>query len=279
MKNILIPTDFSENAWNAIQYGLALFKKRSCNFHFTHIHPVAAHTGGEAAMYVSYEILEEGILRESKAALEQLLKKIEHLPFNTKHTFQTSVHYGFFTDHIKQQVQELDIDLIIMGTKGASGLKAVSIGSNTGNVMTKGKCPVLAVPENVVYAKPKEIGFPTDFQSGYDIEVLKNLNELVLLHRSALRFVYVSTKGSEFNEEQIKNREYLKNYFEDSVHSFHTLTANKLEEAIQCFVESRDLDMLVMVAKNLNFLERILFRPTVEKISYHTSVPFLVLHE
>ena len=53
----------------------------------------------------------------------------------------------------------------------------------------------------------------------------------------------------------------------------------KIEEAIQCFVQSRNTDLIVMVAKNLNYFQRILFSPTVEEISYHTDVPFLVLHE
>lgn len=49
-----------------------------------------------------------------------------------------------------------------METKGARGIKAVSMGSNTGNVITKVKHPVLAVPENAEYHRPKEIAFPTD---------------------------------------------------------------------------------------------------------------------
>lgn len=279
MKNILIPTDFSNNAWNAIVYGMSLYKKTKCSFHIVNVHPVAPYSGGEATMYVASEILEESILKENTEKLARLLQEIERLPMNVKHTFQTKASYGFFTDHIKQVVADKNIDLIIMGTKGASGIKAVSIGSNTGNVITKVPCAILAVPEDAKYSKPKEIGFPTDFQLGYDTKVLQNIRELVKLHTSALRFLYVSKKGNELTLSQLKNREFLKDYFTDTVHSFHTLTGKKLDEAIQHFVESRDLNMIVMVAKNLNFLERILFRPTVEKISYHTRVPFLVLHE
>ncbi|HZJ19258.1 MAG TPA: universal stress protein [Pricia sp.] len=279
MKNILIPTDFSDNAWNAIRYGMAFFKKIKCNFYLVNVSPITAYSGGEAAMYASQEILEQSILKESKEQLQELLKAIERLPFNTKHMFHTSAHYGFFTDYVKQEVKEKNIDLIIMGTKGASGIKAVSVGTNTGNVMTKVQCPVLAVPEDAEYSRPKEIGFPTDYQTSCEIKVLTHLKEVILSHKSALRFLYVAIKGKELNKLQLKNRGFLKDYFSDTEHSFHTLTGKKLDDAIQCFVESRDLDMLVMVAKNLNFLERILFRPAVEKISYHTKVPFLILHE
>ncbi|MFX0557911.1 universal stress protein [Maribacter sp. CXY002] len=279
MKNILIPTDFSENAWNAIKYGLALYKKIHCNFHLIHVHPIVAFAGGEAAMYASQELMERNLLKESSKKLEKILIDIEHLPFNTKHTFHTSVFYGFFTDHIKQQVEDNNIDLIIMGTKGASGLQAVSMGSNTGNVITKVKCAVLAIPEDAEYRRPKEIALPTDYQMGYDIKVLEDVKDLSLINNSAVRILYAAKIGAELTNEQLKNKKFLDNYFKDVEHSFHTVTGNKLESVVQCFTESRDIDLIAMVAKNLNFLERILFRPTVEKISYHTKVPFLVLHE
>jgi len=279
MKNILIPTDFSDNAWNAIKYGTALYHKTRCTFHIIHINPISYNSGGEVAMYVSPELLEETILKESNEKLEHLLKDIERLPLNTKHTFQTTALYGFFTDHIKQEVKDKNIDLIIMGTKGATGLKAVSLGSNTGNVLTKVRCAVLAVPEDAEYNTPREIGFPTDYQLSYDIKVLDHVKELAIMHKSSLRFLYVAQKGEDLSEIQMKNKEVLQLYFRETEHSFYTLTEKKLDDAVQAFVESRELDMLVMVAKNLNFLERILFKPAVEKISYHTNIPFLIVHE
>lgn len=279
MKNILIPTDFSDNAWNAITYAIDLFRKKQCTFYLVNILPVAAHSGGEATIYVASEILEESILMENRKKLKKLINKLERLPLNTKHTFENTALYGFFTDKIRQEVFEKNIDLIIMGTKGASGIKAVSIGSNTGNVITKVSCAVLAVPEKARYHKPKEIGFPTDFQLGYTVNVLKQLKEVVMLHSSALKCLHVSTKKDELTMLQLKNRDFLRDYFTNTECSFHTLSGKKLDLAVQHFVESQNLDMIVMVAKNLNFLERILFRPRVEKISYHTTVPFLVLHE
>ncbi|WP_339666101.1 universal stress protein [Maribacter arcticus] len=279
MKNILIPTDFSENAWNAIVYAISLFKKNECSFYLIHVNPIDPNSGSEGTMFLPPEIFEESILKKSRKKLKLLLEKIQKLPLNTKHTFETKAMYGFFTDYIKQEVIDKKIDLIIMGTKGASGIKAVSLGSNTGNVITKVPCAVLTVPENAKYSDPKEIGFPTDFLLGYDDKVMKRIKELVFLHKSALRFLHVTSKGDQLSMEQIKNREFLKDYFTDTTYSFHTLKEKKLDVAVQHFVESCNLDMIVMVAKNLNFLERILFRPKVEKISYHTSVPFLVIHE
>jgi len=279
MKNILIPTDFSENAWNALLYGISFFKKTHCAFYIVHVNSVNTNTSGETAMFLSPDILEESILVESKEKLNKLMSKIEHLPLNVKHEFKPIALYGFLTDHIKQQFKEKNIDLIIMGTKGSTGLKSVSIGSNTGDVITKVPCTVLAVPEHAVYSGIKEIGFPSDFQVTYDHKILETLKDVLLLKKSALRLLYVSLKNEILSPIQENNKRILMDYYKDIECSFHVVTGKKIDESIQCFTESRNLDMLVMVAKNLNFLERILFRPTVEKISYHTKVPFLVIHE
>ncbi|WP_027067592.1 universal stress protein [Maribacter sp. Hel_I_7] len=279
MKHILIPTDFSDNAWNALVYGISFFKKTHCTFHIVHINAINTNSSGEAAMYVSPDLLEKTILAESREKLKVLIKKVEKLPLNTKHYFKTQAIYGFLTDQLKDQVKEKNIELIIMGTKGSSGLKAVSIGSNTGNVITKVPCTIMAVPESATYESVKEIGLPSDLNLAYEIKVLDTIKDIILLKNSALRLLYISSKGEELNTNQIKIKKFLLDYFKETECTFHEVTGKKIDESVQCFTESRNLDMLIMVAKNLNFLESILFRPTVERISYHTKVPFLVIHE
>jgi nucleotide-binding universal stress UspA family protein len=279
MKNILIPTDFSENSWNAIAYGLSLFKKTKCTFHLTHVSPVLAASAGEMAMVLPPEIMEENLLKESLEKLDALLERIEKLPFNTKHEFHTSANYGFFIDHIKNDVATKKIDLIIMGTKGASGIKKVALGSNTGHVITKVKCAVLAVPEETSYHKPQRIGFPTDYIIDYDLNILALLKDVTLMTNAQLNFLHIESKHDTMSALQLKNKEFLAHYFKEITHNFSNLESHNLDTAIDRFIRTEKVDMLVMVAKNLNFLERILFRPTVEEISYHISIPFLVLHE
>ncbi|WP_047414621.1 universal stress protein [Cellulophaga sp. Hel_I_12] len=279
MKNILIPTDFSENSWNAITYGMEFFKKSKCTFYLIHVNPIKSYSGGESAVFITPEIIEETILKETTEQLHKVLKDIEHLPFNTKHSFHTMAFYGFFTDHIQKEVKDKNIDLIIMGTKGATGLKAVAIGSNTGNVIAKIKCSILAIPEHTVFKKPKEIGFPTDFKIDYNIKTLDHLKDIALIHNSTIRFLYVVLNGADFNVLQMDNKERLATNFKEIQHSFHKITGEKLETSIRCFTESRELDMVVMITKNLNFLERFFVKPTVEKISYQTTTPLLVLHK
>ena len=280
MQQILIPTDFSDNAWNALKYALELFKESKCTFYLLHVNPIPPYSGAGTAVHSAAENFKEAILKDSKEGLQKLLDRIKkELPSNTKHTFVPIALYDYFVDALKRESINKKIDLIIMGTKGASGLKKVTIGSNTGDVITKVKCPLLAIPEEAEFTDIREIAFPTDYQIGFDVKVLDTLIKMAVMNKAELRILHISKKGDKLSEEQQNNKDFLNDYLADVDHSFHSLTGADLETSVQCFTESREIDMIAMVAKNLNFFQRILFRPEAEKISYHTKVPFMVLHE
>ena len=99
------------------------------------------------------------------------------------------------------------------------------------------------------------------------------------MYNSSVRILHIAKRDETLTGNQLENKQYLHNYFTEDKHSFHKITNNNIEDGVACFVESRNIDVIIMIAKNLNFFQRILFKPTVEEISYHTKVPFLVLHE
>jgi nucleotide-binding universal stress UspA family protein len=279
MKNILVPTDFSDNSWNAIKYGMSLFKKIPCNFYLLNVTLITTYSTGEYPLIPTTEIIETKLLKQAKESLEEMVKKMKKIATNKAHNFFTISVYNHFIDAVRDCVEQKKIDLIVMGTKGATGLSEIIIGSNTGNLITQIHCPVLIVPENARFKKPKEIAFPTDYNIFYAPEILNKVTDLATQFNATVRIVHITKKGEELTAFQMENKEFLNTFFMDEKHSFHKLTSKKVEDGIQCFVQSRDIDIIVMVAKNLNLFQRILFKPTVEEISYHTDIPFLVLHE
>jgi nucleotide-binding universal stress UspA family protein len=279
MQRILLLTDFSENAWNAIAYALELFATKKCTFYFLHIHSIPGYSGAGTSIRSTPKTFKEVLHKESQSQMTELLATIDGLPFDTDHNFITLTEYGYFTEVIKNVVDVHKIDLIVMGTRGASGIKKMTIGSNTADVLTKVQIPLLAIPEEVTFTSPKEIVFPTDYHTGYEVKVLDTLLYFSQLNQANIRVLHISKKGESLSEEQLKNQDFLRDYLVGVHHSFHSLTGTDIETAVQCFTESRDINMIAMVAKNLNFFQRILFRPQVKEISYHTKVPFLVLHE
>ncbi|MBU2906221.1 MULTISPECIES: universal stress protein [Arenibacter] len=278
MKNILFPTDFSKNSWNAIEYAIKLFKDAPCNFYVLHVDALSQ-SGVDSNSFIMPSKAVNMALRDN---LADTFARIKTITTNKEHNFIALHEYGNLIDIIRKTVMDKKINLIVMGTKGASGLKETILGSNSGNVMTKVPCNLLVIPEKAVQCIPKEIAFPTDYNIFYSHSILEAISKMLRITKANLRVVNVSKPNVQLNEAQNQNMVYLKDYllelYEKS-HSIHNLKHEKAKSAIEQFVVSEKIDMVIMVAKNLNFLQQLLFDTTIKKISFQTSVPLLVLHE
>ncbi|WP_117883104.1 universal stress protein [Aureibaculum luteum] len=279
MTNILIPTDFSENSWNAIAYSIKYFEKSTCNFYILHVTPIINYASGETPPLPFSGSIEKELLKQSKSDLQDLLNRIKKIDLNPNHNFITIPSYDYFIDSIRGQIDKKKIDLVVMATKGASGIKKIVIGSNTGDLITKVKIPVMVIPEKAIFKVPKEIAFPTDYNIFYHTKIISDILEFSKKHDTIIRVVHVAKKNEELTQFQLENKEYLDEVLSTINHSFHRISNKKIEAGIECFVESRDIDMIFMVAKNLTLFQQVMFKPTVEEISYRTKIPFIVLHE
>ncbi len=278
MKTILIPTDFSENSWNAIEYAVTLFDGVSCNFCILHV----GNLSKSSVLGNSFSFPKEKLHPSIKEKIKMLFERIECLSSNKKHRFTALQEYGDFIQIVRKTVDGKNVDLIVMGTTGASGLKASIVGSNTGDVITKVACNVLVVPEKAEVEIPTEIVFPTDFNSFYTHSILEGISAAMQLTKASLRVLNVSGVDEHLTEIQERNQGYLFDYLHETYperNTFHTLTHTSIVEAIQLFVEAGKIDLILMAAKHLNFLQQILFDTTIEKISFQTKIPLLVLHE
>ncbi|QNJ99073.1 universal stress protein [Constantimarinum furrinae] len=276
MQQILIPTDFSDNAWNATIYALQFFKTQNITFHFLHI---------DISLQVDDELHYNGVFTKKEISKEKTANMVDwmhkiniHYP-NPNHKFRFSIRPGLFIACFRNYVTKENIDLIVMGTKGASGLKEMTIGSKTGAVIKRIKCPNLVIPEEAQFTKPLNIGFPTDFNMFYKQRIIRTLLEIANTYQSSIKVLRVAQNEKPMDKVQKTNRKHLIQYLHEISHSFHVIDNPILESALQSFVNSMHIDMVAMIAKNLNFFQRLLFKPQVEQISYHMQIPFLVLHE
>ena len=277
MKRILLPTDFSSISINAIKYAVSLFKESKCEFYLLNVYRVPYATNEELMENDAQQlaIVEAEMYDASKRSLKELVTGLEK---NENHVFHTISDYNFFINSVKQAAKDKDIELIVMGTKGATGAKEIFLGSNTGDVLMKTDCNVIAVPEHSVYKSPKEIVFPTDFKLRYELKDLAPLIELAQTNQSTLRILHFSQDG-QLTQEQESNKQILESYMESVEHTFHTLTNIDFEEALNCFAQSRgNVDMIAMISGHYNFFQRLFFRPKVMELSFHTQIPLYVLH-
>jgi nucleotide-binding universal stress UspA family protein len=183
--------------------------------------------------------------------------------------------YDSFTDAIERELINKKIDLIIMGTKGASGAREILFGSNTVHVITKATCPVIAIPPHFNYQPPKEILFPTDYEIEFQKESLGLLLNIAKLHLSRIKVMHVRA-GYTLTKTQEKHKKQLEKLL-GSLTLFHEVADDGILAAINEFQSKVKINLLVMVRNKHTFLEKFFIEPVIKKIGFHITVPFLVI--
>lgn len=276
---ILIPTDFSKNARNAIDYAVSLFEGEVCEFYFLHIYFLP---GYSKENFFSPEPSNEDLIKrkeQAELALERFKERMKNYTTNNNHELHFLNEFGSFYEVIQRVVNEKKIRLIIMGTHGESDSKTVILGSNTVNVMEKIRnCPTLAIPSNIKYKAPNEIVLPTSFRTDYKQKELDILTTIAKLTKAPIRVLHVQ-KRKIMVESRRKNKEILDSYLKDSIYTHHTLYDVDLKTAVQAFVQSRESEMIAFVNKKHNFFGSVFSNPMVKELGRHTNVPLLAMHD
>lgn len=276
MLKIILPTDFSQNAWNAVAYALQLFQDKTCTFQLLNTYNPIIHG-------IDYELpsaaqldLENKAKENSMEGLERFLKRIHKEFKNSKHTFTTISSFDLLTPKLEALVEKEAIDYIVMGTKGASGLKEVLFGSNTVHVLKKVKCPVLAIPEDYTYEKPLEFLFPTDYKLRFKSTHVHPIIEIAQIHHSNVNIMNADF-GYALSSEQEANKQRLEIYFNKTGHLFHQVHNQGVAESIQKFQIKNRIHLLAMINNKHSFFENLFFKSIINQIGFHLTLPFLVI--
>jgi nucleotide-binding universal stress UspA family protein len=279
-KKILLATDFSNNAWNAIVYALALYKDTACDFYILNTFTATAYLTDSLMVPEPGQDAYEEARAESENGLTEVSRMITFREENnSKHTFTIISLFDNLREAIDKVVEEKDIELVVMGTKGQTNTSNFLFGSNAVDVMEKIRnCPVLVIPEEAESKYPREIVFPTSYKTHIKRHELNHLVEIAKISQASIKILHIN-KEDKLDERQINNQKLLQEYFADIDYSFHSLSHMEIASAINCFVESRESDMIAFINKKHTFFGSIFSQPLVKNITYHTKVPVLVMHD
>lgn len=274
-KKILLPTDFSDNSWSAIVYALKLYKDEFCTFYFLNSMVMEASTMTSISNKL-LKTMREKALRE----LLELKDMAEKSDNNSNHKFEIIISSEDLNKSIETAVSKYDIDLIIMGTQGATSIGEFLFGTHTVHLINNVKtCPVLILPEEFDFVEPKQIAFPTDFNHFYSDKEIEPLLKLADLYNAKIRVVHINVEES-MDELQKYNLTVLKSYLQNHEHTFHWMPdyAKKTTE-IKDFISDLDINILAMINYNHSFLEKLIKEPIIKKMGSQPLVPFLVIPE
>lgn len=279
MKKVVLPTDFSENAWKAISYATMLYKDLECEFYLLNVFSIDSFSLSNMLPPEPGLPVYDYALGDSQMKLEDIRDRLIYEK-NPNHTYELVSKYNSLTEALKNMVNKMDVDLIVMGTKGASDSINVLYGSNAIDVMENiTGCPVLVVPDEARAVTPKEIVFTTSLKHYYKKNELLSLFEIAGLSNANIKILHVSESEKKLNNEQEEIKNMLLNIFQPFKHSFHNLISKKgAEMAIIKFTEDHKSDMIALANREHNFLTSLISPTFTEEIGLYSEIPLLIMH-
>lgn len=278
MKNILVATDFSNNAYCALFYATQLLKSKPCNFFLLNTYNELTPIIGKSTPLLGNKKLLGQLQTESKEGLTRTSYKIVLDNDNTDHSFETISRKGDLVKTIIKLIDKKSIDLVVMGNKGMTGAKDIFFGSNTVQVVKAiTKSSVLAIPGEMDFIVPKEIAFVTDYKKGCHSETIAPLLFVASLSNAAIRVMHMN-EGRPLNKAQETNQKHLSECLKTFEHSFHQIKEfDDKATAIDSFLDKSKVQLFAMVQNKRSLFERLVREPVIKDVSMYSNVPFLVL--
>ena len=270
MKKILVPCDFSDSAVQAFKFAIDLARQSDGEILLLNIIELPVMHETALAPALSFE---ESFLKEMKVAAEKNFDKMKAKWAKGGPKIQSFVEYGPIHLVIGRMAREKEADLIVMGTKGASGLKEFMIGSNTEKIVRSATVPVMAIKKSVSLASIKNIVFPNTLEEDQEELALK-VKALQTFFKATLHIVYINTPTNFKRDYETKPK--LKSFAKRFMLKDFTLSVYSdldQETGLSSFVEEVKGDLVVMSTHGRTGLSRMMSGSIAEDVVNHIDCP------
>ncbi len=280
MKRILVPTDFSPTAEKAFRFAIDIAERNKGTVILYHVYTPAK------TRYIGIEKISTLANQQRESNLIKRLQRLKKKVSGDKAIPPISTVLGRtpLLDNILGFAEHEQIDLIVMGTQGASKLKKNFWGSVAAKVAENSGIPVIMVPEKYEWKEPEHIVFATDYNPS-DKKALSILTTLASLYNTRIDVLHVfSVYESEMEKEKLlfdfeTYAQRIQKEFADSKLKFHIVKTTSVFQTIENLDREFPHDLLVMVRRKKSFYENHLLESFTKNMVYITQKPFLIVPE
>jgi nucleotide-binding universal stress UspA family protein len=272
MNNILIPTDFSEGAFNALIHGLHIAKEFDGSVQIIHAYSMPP-TGSNVMVDIT-DILKKNAEEE----LALLKKRVEGLELAKGIPITYKASYGSVVDVINRLSREQEVSLVVMGTQGASGITEKWLGSNTAAAARNVECPLLAIPAELPYKGISSILFSTDMKVMKNDEPLRFVSDLSKQTGATIKFLHIRDEEEDLEENEEAYRQQVQSIFGEVTPVFTFMYNDEVEEGIEEAIEREDPSLLVVVRHDYGFFKSLWHSSVSRHVINNASLAILVLN-
>ena len=275
MKTIIIPTDFSPTATNAMHYGIDMAKSIQASIILLHVYQVPVSYTDTPIVLVSVEELK----KEAEQKLEKLHKEVEHLTSGSMKIY-TEARLGNIADEIENLCEKVKPFAVVMGSKGSTGIEKILFGSTTLTAIRHLTWPVICVPPGKVFGNGiKKIGFACDFRNIVEITPADAIKTFVKEFGAELHVLNVDYHNKQFKPETPEQSALLHTMLEEVNPLYDFIEHKDIEDGLNEFAEKNNLDLLITIPKKHKLLDG-LFKPSSTKqLVVQSHIPVMCIHE
>lgn len=268
MKKIIFPTDFSKASESARKVAIDFSLKNEAELYIVNIYQMPYVRSGSFS-----SSLLDVIKKDSHNKMDALANSLKEQYPDLKLIDQCVL--GDPIQAICDMSEEIEADMIVMGTHGASGIEEIFLGSNTQAVIKNSTVPVLAIPNGAEFKGVNNLAFASDLNfenSNKAIKTIKTLTKQFDTHLNIIHF-------ADFLEDSEASEEKVNEVFKDVNYKYLEQLAANLERGIADYIKFEEINLFMMIHRKHNFWERLFSSSNSEKRAMHTKVPLLVLKE
>lgn len=274
MKTVIVPVDFSPTSANAAEFAIHLAAFYNAQLWLYNAFELPAAIGDISYPVFDMEEMQHAAEQDMETFKENLKAKTG-IPIN----IQFRIEMNVLLDGLTQLCDELKPDLVIMGLSGKSSLTRLVVGSNTIRAVYSLKYPVLVVPPKGTFMPVRKIGFACDYNNVKENAPLDILNKIVKDFNAELHVVNVDYRNRNFTPDMLEESFILGNELKSTKPEYHNIESEDVTEGINWFAEKAKLDMIVVVPKKHDLVQRIFKRSHTRDLVFHTHTPVLCMHQ
>lgn len=266
LKNILIPTDFSGRAGNALEQAIHLADRMGGRLLILHVyHRLIAEE--------DYEDRPDQLEKSIDRKFAKLLK--EHPGLNrVPHEFRKE--RGLSLDNIVETVQNEAIDLLVMATKGAKGFDEIW-GTKTAKIIKRVDVPVFVIPDKTSLKRLKKVGLASDYSTSTVNREIQFLISLAKEMELTVDVITLNRDAKNMIRQELDNREVILKKLEEVKLDFHFTYHHSVEEGLVEYSLAHKVDLITILPKSYSFIERLFNESLTEKMTFHSPIPLLIL--
>lgn len=264
---IIIPIDFSDNSFNALNFAISLANKREGEIILVHVIETVLDVASQGALAM------ESLHRDAETHMKKTVEKYQSNDLK----FTTIIKEGTASISVAKIAKEIEATLIVMGTQGMSGIKTSLIGSTTINLIKESFTPVLVVPAKSNASEIRKVALALEF-SKHEEKFIDWVVGMSKRWERGLEFVHVQT-ANDF-EEELKTKtleDFIATHHPGLPVKIHTFYAKTPVEGLDQFLEENENVILVMCHEHKNLWEQVLSDSQTHQMLFHSRVPLLIM--